>query len=80
MLPSDNAKVHNAIAALANALAHHLELSPDFIGGFTDELEAELARACNDAASTVSPDMCGNDACDDDNEDPDDHNFGEAAW
>lgn len=64
-------------AAKEAYLARELEVDPDFVELVASELKSSIAQAINEVESTVSPDML---LAGEDNEDPDDHNFGEAAW
>lgn len=43
-LPNKSARVRNAIAALASALAHELEIHPDCIAEFCQDLQVDLAE------------------------------------
>ena len=60
-LPTDSARIANAIAALVDAVANHFEIKPELIEGFAEELTAEIESTLNQHTSCISPEMCAGD-------------------
>lgn len=54
---TQSAAVHNALRALAEAVANELEISPDCIEEFCEELMCEAGEVCDDMSAGVTPDM-----------------------
>ena len=50
-----SAKVHNALRALADAVAEELEISPQVIENFSDELMIEIAEIIQGTANALTP-------------------------
>jgi hypothetical protein len=54
---TQSAAVHNALRALADAVAAELEIHPDCLPEFCEELMCEAGEVCEDVAAGVTPDM-----------------------